>query len=63
ICQRRFNMSSGAPAFKRNRKAQPEIEFSYVYIAHLPWYKRVIWQSLCWLTQHFYRPLLMRFQL
>ncbi|WP_182032699.1 hypothetical protein [Vibrio diabolicus] len=63
ICQRRFNMSSGAPAFKRNRKAQPEIEFSYVYIAHLPWYKRVIWKSLCWLTQHFYRPLLMRFQL
>lgn len=61
--QRYFNMSSGAPIFKRNRKARPAIEYSYVYIAHLPVYKRLIWISLCWLTRSFYQPLLLRFRL
>ncbi len=58
-----FNMSSGAPTFKRNRKARPEIEYSYVYIAHLPAYKRLIWIGLCWLTRSIYQPLLLRCKL
>lgn len=63
VHQRCFNMSSGAPTFKRNRNGRPVIECSYVYIAHLPFYRRLIWRGLFWLTQHIYQPLLLRFKL
>ncbi|WP_434339138.1 hypothetical protein [Motilimonas cestriensis] len=54
----RFNMSSGAPWFKRNRKAKAEIEYSYVYCQHLSKPKQWVWKTFAWLTKHFYRPIL-----
>jgi hypothetical protein len=41
-----INDSSGAAHFKRLRGGQPEIEYSMVYVRHLPLYKRLTWQLL-----------------
>lgn len=59
----RFNMSSGAPQFKRNRKAKPSIEYSYVYCLHLSRPKQIVWKVFSWLTKYFYRPILEKQQL
>ena len=53
-----FNMSSGAPDFKRNRRAKACIEYSYVYCQHLSKPKQYTWKIFAWLTQHFYRAIL-----
>ena len=58
-----FNMSSGAPSFKRNRKARPCIECSYIYIQHLPLYQRAVWRLVTFLADRIYRPLLIRYKL
>lgn len=53
-----FNMSSGAPDFKRNRRAKACIEYSYVYCQHLSKSKQYTWKVFACLTQHFYRAIL-----
>ncbi|MDQ8181349.1 hypothetical protein [Pelagicoccus sp. SDUM812005] len=41
----RIHRSSGAAAFKRSRGAKREIEYSYVYVEHLPWWRRWAWRT------------------
>jgi len=59
----RFNMSSGAPTFKVNRKAIPCIEYSFIYTAHLPWFQRMTWRILSGLGRVVYRPVLIHYKL
>lgn len=40
------NFSAGAAAFKRNRGAQPALEFSMVFDNHLPRWRRLAYQGL-----------------
>ncbi|VTT42110.1 hypothetical protein [Streptococcus porcinus] len=54
------NLSAGAPDFKKNRGAKPTLEYTAVYVDHLPWYRRVAWQLLAWTCQHYYGPMLVR---
>lgn len=55
-----LNLSSGAPDFKRNRGAQPTIEYMYVYTDHLSVFSRVVWLALSKISLHFYKPILIR---
>ncbi|MFB6225437.1 MAG: hypothetical protein ABEI13_03185, partial [Candidatus Paceibacteria bacterium] len=55
-----FNMSSGAPDFKKNRGATPQIEYMYVYVRHLNIYRRLIWKLLSFISLNIYKPLLIR---
>ncbi|MDU8357367.1 hypothetical protein [Pseudomonas syringae group sp. J309-1] len=41
-----LNFSSGAAGFKRLRGGQPQIEYSLIKVAHLPWRRRWIWRLL-----------------
>jgi len=41
-----LNFSSGAAHFKRLRGGQPQIEWSMVYVKHLPIYNRIVWKLL-----------------
>lgn len=61
--QLQFNMSSGAPTFKTNRKAKACIEYSYVYIQHLPRFQRWVWRLTSWITTQFYQTLLTQLKL
>lgn len=58
-----LNFSSGAPDFKKLRGATPEIEYMAVYTAHLPKWRRIIWQILAWLSTHYYAKLLQKYGL
>ncbi|WP_087022937.1 hypothetical protein [Thaumasiovibrio subtropicus] len=58
-----FNLSAGAPHYKRSRHAKPTIECSYVYVAHLSMLQRMVWQTLSQLTRRFYAPMLEKNQL
>ncbi len=41
-----FNMSAGVADFKRMRGGQPEIEYSLVYVDHLPRQRQRVWRVL-----------------
>lgn len=55
--------SSGAAQFKRNRGAVAEIEYTAVYVRHLPLRRRWCWTSLEWLLVKIGVPLLRKFKL
>lgn len=61
--QKRLNFSSGAAHFKRLRGGEPAIEYSAVYVAHLPFYSRYVWQLLGFLLTTIAVPLMRRWQL
>ena len=42
------NYSAGAGAFKRNRGARPTLEFSMIFDAHLPFWRRLSYRCLAW---------------
>ncbi len=42
------NYSAGAGAFKRNRGARPALEFSMIFDAHLPFWRRLSYRCLAW---------------
>lgn len=59
----RFNMSSGATAFKRNRGAKAEMEFTAFYLRHLPLSRRYPFACLRAVAQHIGMPMLRKYQL
>ncbi|PTY38814.1 hypothetical protein BGP77_10165 [Saccharospirillum sp. MSK14-1] len=58
-----LNLSAGSPDFKRRRGGEAAIEYSYIYVRHLSFYRRSVWRLLSGLSRYFYRPLLERFKL
>lgn len=58
-----LNFSSGAAHFKRLRGAQPEIEYSMVYVSHLSPARQRIWRVLSTLLQTIGIPLIQRLKL
>ncbi|WP_252089711.1 hypothetical protein [Pseudomonas sp. MWU13-3659] len=58
-----LNFSSGAAAFKRLRGGQPQIEYSLVYVAHLPFGRRLVWRVLAVLLQRLGVPLMRKLKL
>jgi hypothetical protein len=58
-----LHLSSGAAEFKRMRGAEPAIEYSLVYHAHLPPRRRLPWCLLGWLSRRAVIPLMRRFGL
>jgi hypothetical protein len=58
-----LNFSSGAAHFKRLRGGQPEIEYSMVYVGHLPPARQRIWRILGKLLHGIGVPLMQRLKL
>jgi hypothetical protein len=58
-----LNFSSGAAHFKRLRGGQPEIEYSLVYVRHLPAARQRTWTMLSRTLQGLGVPLMRRLQL
>lgn len=61
-----LNLSSGASDFKMVRGAVSELEYSAVFVNHLPkyqWYRRLIWRLLTYVTNHIYAKILQKYQL
>ncbi len=58
-----LNLSSGAPGFKVNRGAVPEIEYMMVYVQHLSFGRRMIWELLSKISLYLYKPILQTYKL
>lgn len=58
-----LNLSSGAPSFKTNRRLSPSIEYSFLYIKHLPFLKRIIIKIICKISNNFYAKILKKYKL
>lgn len=58
-----LNFSSGAAHFKRLRGGAPEIEYSLVYVRHLPPARRRVWHALSRLLHGVGVPVMRRFKL
>ncbi|TVX91851.1 hypothetical protein [Paenibacillus agilis] len=49
--------SAGAGEFKRNRGAKQQIEYSYMYYAHLPPNQQRVWKVLAWILDTWIEPM------
>lgn len=58
-----FNMSAGAADFKRMRGGRPEIEYSFVYVDHLPASRKRAWHLLGRLLHSIGVPLMKKLKL
>lgn len=58
-----FNASSGASQFKLLRGAVPYIEYSAVYIKHLPKSRQRVWKGLAFVLERLFVPLMKKYQL
>lgn len=52
------HLSAGAPDFKKNRGAQPFLEYTAIYSQHLSSSRKIFWKTLAFLSRHFYAHLL-----
>jgi hypothetical protein len=59
----RVNLSAGAAGFKRMRGGVPAIEYSAVFVRHLPMRRQRAIERLRWLTERIGVPLMKRFEL
>ena len=59
----KFNMSSGATAFKRTRGATAEMEFTAYYLRHLPLVRRLPFDCLRWVATNVGIPMLTKYGL
>ncbi len=53
-----LNLSSGAPHFKTQRGAKPCLEYQFVYVGHLGFYKKLVWKALSLISIYFYAKIL-----
>ncbi|EFC48141.1 predicted protein [Naegleria gruberi] len=58
-----FNQSSGASIFKMNRGCSPAVEYSSIYIKHLPFYRRLPWSLLNTLINYIAVPIMEHYKL
>lgn len=58
-----LNLSSGASGFKLLRGGQPFIEYSAIYINHLPLYRRILWKTIQVVLNWLFVPILKRYKL
>lgn len=58
-----INLSSGVSGFKILRGGKPEIEYSAIFVTHLPWYRRIIWKILTIFGLKIAKPILQRYKL
>jgi len=58
-----LNLSSGASDFKILRGGQPFIEYSALYVKHLPFYRRLTWKVVNGLLRTLFVPLVKRYKL
>lgn len=58
-----LNASAGASNFKAIRGGMPEIEYSAIYINHLPRWKRNVWHTIRALLNHIAVPLMRHYKL
>lgn len=58
-----FNMSAGAAHFKRLRGGEPEIEYSFIYVSHLPPARQRVWLILGRLLHVLGVPVMRKFKL
>ncbi|MBL7977912.1 MAG: hypothetical protein JNN12_06190 [Bacteroidetes Order II. Incertae sedis bacterium] len=58
-----LNLSSGAAHFKRLRGGKPAIEYSAVYMAHLPWFRRLVYGLLLKISNQIGIPLMKKYEL
>lgn len=63
--QRKYllNLSSGASNFKIMRGAEAHLEYMFVNVKHLGFFKKIIWKILSLIANYFYAPLLKRLKL
>ncbi|MEB0079633.1 hypothetical protein QN386_19145 [Pseudomonas sp. CCI3.2] len=61
--QQVLNFSAGAADFKRVRGGQPRIEYSLIYVDHLPWGRRFVWKLLSMLLHRIGVPLMRKLKL
>lgn len=59
----RQHLSSGAPLFKKTRGAVPALEYTAVYVRHLPLRRRAVWYLLGRLSNGLYRNILEKYGL
>jgi hypothetical protein len=58
-----LNLSSGAPSFKRMRGGQASIEYSAIYLKHLPLKRRLPWKVLQFISNKIGVPLIKKYKL
>jgi hypothetical protein len=58
-----LNLSAGAAAFKRHRGGRPHLEYSAVFVRHLPIHRRLAWSTLSLLLTHIGATVLQRLEL
>lgn len=58
-----LNLSAGAAAFKRHRGGEPHLEYSAVFIRHLPAHRKLAWNTLSLLLTHIGATILQRLEL
>lgn len=58
-----LNISSGAPKFKKLRGAKPHLEYMFVKVSHLGFFRQIIWRILRFISIKFYGRLLTKLEL